>query len=136
MKLTALASPSETVLELHHPKTEELIGVKIHGYTTDSEEWRRQQKLASQRKKGGGKQKIYFEKDGTQSMEIDGADGASNRRAMLASVVTNITGFEDWEYSPEATLKLFNNPKYSWIVDQWGDWLDERSNFFGEPETD
>lgn len=128
MKLSQLASSDTTTLALLHPLTKEVLPVTITGYTPDSVQWRNAQKDISDPKK---KQSLILEK-GRSHIEID-SDSADKRRLLLARVVTDISGLDDWEFSPTAVEKLFEDPQYSWIHEQWSEHLDARENFFEKP---
>lgn len=125
MKLSQLSSSETTQLELKHPVNGGALGVVITGHTPDSAAWRKaQQEIVS-----GDSQSLILEK-GLQRIELD-PDSREKRDRMLTSIVTNITGIEDWEFSPEAVKKLFQDPKYGWMLEQWSEHLDDRKNFFG-----
>lgn len=127
MKLSNLASPSTTKHQLTHPMMGK-IDVFIEGYTPDSEQWRNYDKQLSDPNK---KTSMYIEKGGKNSIELDN-DGIEKRRKLLGMVVTNITGLEGWTFSPENVQQMFKDPQYSWIVDDWGDHLDDRKNYMGK----
>jgi len=126
VNLKDLESSSKTSLEFLHPITNELVGVKITGFTPDSTEWRAHQRRLSN---PNSKTSLYIEKGGRQSIDLD-SDAAEKKRELLAAVVTSIEGLDNWEFSPENVADLFENPKLAWMVEQWGDHLDERKNFF------
>lgn len=128
MKLSQLASSDVTVLTLAHPITGEALPITVSGYTPDSVQWRKAQKEILDPKK---KQSLILEK-GRNHIELD-ADSADKRRLLLAKVVTDISGIDDWEFSQDAVIKLFEDPQYSWIHEQWGEHVDNRENFFVKP---
>ena len=130
VKLTDLASSGITVLKLKHPVTDDELPVEIEGYTPDSAEWRVLQKTIVQPNK---KQNLIIEK-GRNLIELD-ANSADKRRELLSKVITNITGLDGWVFSTDAVVKLFDDPLYSWMLDQWGEHVDDRANFFGKPVT-
>lgn len=130
MKLIDLSSSSTTSVELKHPVTGKRIGVVISGYTPDSQEWKQAEARIVQRKK----QSLIMEK-GQQRIELD-SDAAEKRRALLAAVVTGITGIDDWKFSHAAVTELFADPLYNWMFEQWAEHLDDRANFFEESVMD
>lgn len=127
MKLDQLSSPSITSLELIHPATGEPCGVVITGHTPDSAEWiRKQKELAS-----ADKQALKFGKKGERYIDLDPAD-AERRKKLFIATITDISGIDGWDYSPEAASDLLRDPAHSWMLEQWGEWVDDRSNFFGK----
>lgn len=124
-KLEDLASKSVTTLELLHPVTKELTGVKITGFTPDSKEWRDADKKLS---KPNQKQYITVQKKETK-IELD-SDSGEKQRELVKSIVTDIQGIDKWEYTKEKGISLLGNPIYSWILDDWIEHLDDRANFF------
>jgi hypothetical protein len=124
MKLTDLASKTETSLELLHPTTQEETGVVISGFTPDSKEWR---KAAKKINGPAQKQYLTIEKKASK-IELD-KDSGEKRKKLLIAVVTDITGIDDFKSSPETINELLDNPAYGWMLEQWGEHLDDRSNF-------
>lgn len=130
MKLLNLASSSTTELELRHPVTSEPVGVIISGFTPDSKEWKNAEKEFIDPNRP---QSLIIEK-GKQRLELD-ASGLEKRHNLLLSVITGIVGIDDWSYTKDKAKILFENPNYAWMIEQWGEHLDERANFFAKSET-
>ena len=131
MKLSQMASSDTTELEFVTPDGDK-TGVVISGFTPDSKEWKNYQKELT---KGNTKLQVYFDKE-TEERRVDINTDEETREKqleLLAKVVTNITGLDDWEFSPAAVLELFKEPQYSWMFEQWRDHLDSRKNFFAKP---
>ena len=127
MQLNQLASSSTTTLNLKHPMTEEETGVVISGYTPDSKEWKKFEKEVLDPNK---KQSLIIEK-GKQRLELD-SDGVEKRRKLLVLVITNIEGIDDWKFSEQSVEDLLiNSENHQWMLEQWGEHLDDRKNFFG-----
>jgi hypothetical protein len=129
MKLSQLASSATTSVELKHPQTGEPTGVVISGHTPDSKEW----KDAVKRINGPvAKQNLVIGK-GTNHIEIDGSGTREKTTQLLSEMVTGIDGLDDFKYTPEGITKMFENPIYAWIMEQWGSHTDDRKNFFTKP---
>lgn len=136
MNINELASQEVTTLQLMHPVTGEVIeGVSITGYTPDSKEWKKtERRIVGPNKK----QSLIIEK-GKQRLELDG-DGYKNRQKLLYSVIISIDGLKNNDEpleltSTEQIREFITQPKYSWMLEDWGDHLDERSNFFAPSEN-
>lgn len=127
--LSALKSSSTTTMQLRHPETGKLIEAYMSGYTPDSNEWKAIQKEQAD---PNDKTELIIQKNQSH-IELD-PDAADKRRELLAAVVTDIKGFDDFKFSQQAVKELFDTPEYNWIYEQWGDWMDERKNFFAQPK--
>jgi len=134
MDISLLGSSSTTTLFLKHPVTEETLSVSITGITPDSKEWKKIEKDVVGPNK---KQSLIIEK-GKQSIELD-SDGMIKREEILRRAIKSIDGIE----SKGAPVVLneqvgitahLNDPQYGWMLEQWGDHLDDRSHFFGSSE--
>lgn len=125
MKLADLQSKSTTSLELIHPKTGDKCGVIIEGYTPDSKEFKLAQKKIAGVKKT---QHIIIEKNASK-LELD-SDSGEKRTQLLIEIVTGISGVDDFKSTPESIATLLKQDECGWILEQWGEHLDDRQNFF------
>lgn len=136
MRISDIESPVTTTLVIKHPVTGEPYGdkgnpIKITGYTTDSSEWKQAEKAVLDPSK---KQQILLgKKNEPNRLEID-PKNAEDIKKILARVVTNIEGLDDWIFSTEAVEEIFNNPRLQFIVDQWAEHVSDRSNFYKRQE--
>lgn len=131
MKLDDLIIPTTTSMKVF--KDGEDTNIVIHGYTPDSKEWRQAQKALLDPTKTPS---VQLGKKGKNTMDIPNDPKAYEKRIkLLASVVTNIEGIEGWEFSPQNTLILFMNDGMAWMVEQWEDHMEDRSNFLETSES-
>lgn len=124
MKLDDLLSKSTTSLELLHFKDEEPTGVIFSGYTPDSKEWKQAARKISGPNK---KQFLTIEKAGSK-IELD-KDAADKRVKLLIAITTDISGIDGFKSTPESIEKLLKDPQAAWMLEQWGEHLDDRANF-------
>ena len=124
--VASLSSSVTTSYKLVDPN-DNVTDVVIHGHTPDSREWK-----AALKKLAGKKEKttILLEKK-QRKIEID-ADTEGKREKLLVMMITDITGIDDWTYSEQAKKDLLEAPERAWILEKWGEHVDERSNFYGK----
>lgn len=131
MKLEDSVLPTTTTMRLVNLDGSD-TDVYITGYTPDSSEWEAVVKDISGPAKSTS---IEVGKKGKSRIEIPpDPNAAEKQRNLLIRVITNIEGFEGWEYAPEAATKLLSDRGRNWILDQWGEHLDDRRNFLAERE--
>lgn len=139
--LNDLASPEKTQYEMYDPSCDpELpldrkprIGVFFSGCTPDSKEWRKiEREIMNPDEKSTS---LFLHKGGQKSsIEMD-PDMADKRRRLLIRSIDNIWGISDFEFSSGSKGALLSQPKYQWMLEQWGDHLDARASFFKKPAT-
>ena len=131
MKLNELEIPTTTTFELIRAGAQ--TGVYVTAYTPDSKQWR-----AAQRKFSNAATNLSMRvgKKGGNTIDLPPDPKAYEKRIeLLAAVVTNITGIEDWEYSEEAALQVLSNDGCAWMLDSIEDQLEDRANFLENAET-
>ncbi|MCP5006164.1 MAG: hypothetical protein GY941_19820 [Planctomycetes bacterium] len=126
MNFDDLASSDTTTVELRHPITNEPTGVLFTGYTPDSAQWLKASKAGVNPNK---KQSLILGKKGDNRIELDN-DATEKRKNLLIKMITNIEGIGKWKYNTDNAKQMLNDPKYSWMLEQWGEHLDSRENFF------
>ena len=130
MELNLLASASVTTLILKHPQTEEPTTVSITGITPDTDEWAKIQKEIVGPNK---KQSLIIEK-GKQSIELD-SDGMEKRESIIRASIRSIDGITEKGMpvvlnQPDVIVEFIAKPQFKWMLEQWAEHLDDRSNFF------
>ena len=125
MKLDALLIPTTTRMEVVDVNGND-TGVFIVGHTPDSKEYRQAQAQIVKNQPI----KRHFDRSGDSYIEIKVDPKDRERNIMLlASVVTDIEGLDDFETSYANVLELFSRDEFAYVVDQWKDHLDDRKNF-------
>ena len=126
MKLDQLGITTTTSFSPVHPIHGE-TGIVITGHTPDSKTYKQVERKHTPPPKSTT---MYVGKKGESRVELKNDPNAAEKRLnKLAEIVTSITGIDDWTFSTEATTELFHREDCQWIVDQWEDHLDDRSNF-------
>lgn len=113
--------------------------VYIVGHTSDTKEYR---KAAQRIFKSDKPQKMFIGKKGRREIEQQNDPLIYEKSIrLLASVVTDIEGITEdengnpWAFSTENVTRLFLNDGCAYIVEQWGEHLDDRKNFLDSSET-
>lgn len=132
MKLNDLVIPTTTRMEVLSQYDEAPTGVFITGHTPDSKEWRQAQRAIAN---PNANTSIELGKKGANKIQIPNDPKAYEKRIrLLASVVTNIEGLDDFQFSQSAVLDIFMNDGCAYIVDQWETHMEDRKAFLEPPE--
>lgn len=133
MSLSSFASPTKTTLELLHPKDGETpIGTFVTAFTPDSPEWKAAEK-AQARKNPSKNKSIVVTKEGDQRHDYSEKD-VTLRKALVISMITDITGKDEPDFTREIAEETFNDPQFQWAYLQLNEHLSDRANFFKQAE--
>lgn len=127
LNIEDFASPTTTEVQLRHPVTKKLLNAFVEGYTPDSDEWAALE--AKYIKPKQAKSLIISKK--ANSVPIDPEAAESRKKVTLESII-GIRGF-NVEFDKKKRESLLSDRRYSWILEQWEDHLDDRANFFDKP---
>ena len=126
MKLDNLGVATLTSFTPVHPIHGD-TGIVIEGHTPDSSLYKTVERKYNPPPKTTH---MSVSKRGGNRIEIPTDPNAAEKRIKrLAEIVTNVTGIDDWSFSDESVLTLFQRDDCQWLVDAWEDHLDDRGNY-------